>query len=170
MIYLIILTVRLALSSVFCSTGMSTEKDTEATTAATTAAAEETEAPVAAEASSEAAEAAAAAESASGEDGEDQELASIREQMAAWDAVAGKLEAEVGTDAKSAAASASDSDARSIFVSNVDYSTTDAELTEFFASCGAVSRVKILKDKFTGQPKVCFTALLFVLLFIVFYY
>jgi len=44
-------------------------------------------------------------------------------------------------------------DARSIYVGNVDYSTSPEELQEFFQSCGTVSRITILCDKYTGHPK-----------------
>ena len=43
-------------------------------------------------------------------------------------------------------------DERSIYVGNVDYSTTNEELQAFFASCGPVVRVTILNDKWSG-PK-----------------
>lgn len=43
-------------------------------------------------------------------------------------------------------------DERSIYVGNVDYSTTNEELQAFFVSCGVVVRVTILNDKWTG-PK-----------------
>jgi RNA recognition motif-containing protein len=46
-----------------------------------------------------------------------------------------------------------DVDARSVYVGNVDYSTTPEELQEFFNSCGIVNRITILCDKFTGHPK-----------------
>lgn len=44
-------------------------------------------------------------------------------------------------------------DARSVYVGNVDYSATAAELEQHFHGCGAVNRVTILCDKFTGHPK-----------------
>jgi len=44
-------------------------------------------------------------------------------------------------------------DARSIYVGNVDYSTTPKELQQHFHSCGAINRVTILCDKFSGHPK-----------------
>jgi len=44
-------------------------------------------------------------------------------------------------------------DSRSIFVGNVDYSTSPEELQAHFQSCGSINRVTILLDKFTGQPK-----------------
>lgn len=44
-------------------------------------------------------------------------------------------------------------DARSIYVGNVDYSTTADDLERHFHGCGSVNRVTILQDKFTGLPK-----------------
>ena len=37
--------------------------------------------------------------------------------------------------------------------SQVDYSATAEELEQHFHGCGAVNRVTILCDKFTGHPK-----------------
>merc|ERR1719382_537729 len=45
-----------------------------------------------------------------------------------------------------------ETDGRSIYVGNVDYSTTPEDLQEFFAGCGTVNRVTILCDKFRN-PK-----------------
>ncbi|XP_028812916.1 embryonic polyadenylate-binding protein 2 [Denticeps clupeoides] len=44
-------------------------------------------------------------------------------------------------------------DNRSVYVGNVDYGTTAAELAFHFNGCGTVNRVTILCDKFTGHPK-----------------
>lgn len=44
-------------------------------------------------------------------------------------------------------------DNRSIYVGNVDYSTTADDLEKHFHACGSVNRVTILTDKFTGHPK-----------------
>lgn len=44
-------------------------------------------------------------------------------------------------------------DSRSIFVGNVDYSTSPEEIENYFRQCGSINRVTILLDKFTGQPK-----------------
>lgn len=41
----------------------------------------------------------------------------------------------------------------SIYVGQVDYSTTPEELLAHFESCGTVERVTIVCDKFTGRPK-----------------
>merc|ERR1719266_3135348 len=46
-----------------------------------------------------------------------------------------------------------EADSKSIYVGNVDYSTSPEELKEFFQSCGIVNRITILCDKWTGQPK-----------------
>jgi polyadenylate-binding protein 2 len=43
-------------------------------------------------------------------------------------------------------------DERSVFVGNVDFSTTGEELMGYFSSCGTIERVTILSDKF-GTPK-----------------
>jgi len=45
-----------------------------------------------------------------------------------------------------------ESDARSVFVGNVDYSCTPEDLSALFARCGALDRVTIKVDKF-GNPK-----------------
>ncbi|KAF7638507.1 RRM domain-containing protein [Meloidogyne graminicola] len=44
-------------------------------------------------------------------------------------------------------------DGRSIYVGNVDYGATPDQLEEHFHGCGAIERVTILTDKFTGHPK-----------------
>jgi polyadenylate-binding protein 2 len=44
-------------------------------------------------------------------------------------------------------------DARSIHVSQVDYSVTEDELRRLFEACGTVVRATIPKDRFTLQPK-----------------
>ncbi|KAJ9102608.1 hypothetical protein QFC19_004717 [Naganishia cerealis] len=44
-------------------------------------------------------------------------------------------------------------DGRSVFVGNVDYGATPEEIQQHFQACGAINRVTILCDKFTGHPK-----------------
>ncbi|KAL7522800.1 hypothetical protein ACHAWX_007490 [Stephanocyclus meneghinianus] len=44
-------------------------------------------------------------------------------------------------------------DGHSIYVGQVDYSSTPEELLAHFESCGTVERVTIVCDKFTGKPK-----------------
>merc|ERR1711962_640000 len=46
-----------------------------------------------------------------------------------------------------------DTDGRSVYVGNVDYSATATDLEQHFHGCGSVNRVTILCDKFTGNPK-----------------
>ncbi|CZS92315.1 hypothetical protein WAI453_000199 [Rhynchosporium graminicola] len=46
-----------------------------------------------------------------------------------------------------------DIDMRSIFVGNVDYAASPEEIQAHFQTCGAINRVTILLDKFTGHPK-----------------
>jgi polyadenylate-binding protein 2 len=46
-----------------------------------------------------------------------------------------------------------EADARSVYVGSVDYSATAEELEQHFNGCGAINRVTILCDKFTGHPK-----------------
>ncbi len=40
-----------------------------------------------------------------------------------------------------------------IFVGNLSYNTTEAELEAAFAAFGAVERVNIVRDRDTGQPR-----------------
>jgi len=44
-------------------------------------------------------------------------------------------------------------DARSVYIGNVDYYATAEELEAHFHGCGAVNRVTILCDKYSGHPK-----------------
>lgn len=44
-------------------------------------------------------------------------------------------------------------DKRSIFVGNVDYSTSTEELRAVFKECGVIERVTIPTDRLTGRPK-----------------
>ena len=46
-----------------------------------------------------------------------------------------------------------EADQRSIYVGNVDYSSTAQELEAHFHGCGSINRVTILCDKFSGHPK-----------------
>jgi polyadenylate-binding protein 2 len=42
---------------------------------------------------------------------------------------------------------------KSIYIKNVDFSTTPEELEEHFKKCGDINRITILCDKYTGVPK-----------------
>ncbi|GME78126.1 unnamed protein product [Ambrosiozyma monospora] len=44
-------------------------------------------------------------------------------------------------------------DARSVYVGNVEFSTTPNELNDFFSPVGVVNRVTILCNKYNGRPK-----------------
>lgn len=44
-------------------------------------------------------------------------------------------------------------DSRSVFVGNVDFTTTPEELEKYFEPCGVVNRITIPTNKFTGNPK-----------------
>jgi len=44
-------------------------------------------------------------------------------------------------------------DKRSVYIGQVDYGATPEELQEHFKSCGQISRITILVDKFSGHPK-----------------
>lgn len=46
-----------------------------------------------------------------------------------------------------------ESDQRSIYIGNVNYTATDDDLLELFAACGEIERVKIGVDKWTKKPK-----------------
>eukprot|EP00929_Paragymnodinium_shiwhaense_P006753 TRINITY_DN110713_c0_g1_i1.p1 TRINITY_DN110713_c0_g1~~TRINITY_DN110713_c0_g1_i1.p1 ORF type:complete len:190 (-),score=60.49 TRINITY_DN110713_c0_g1_i1:294-863(-) len=50
-------------------------------------------------------------------------------------------------------ANAEEVDRRSVYVGQVDYGSTPEELQEHFKTCGEVSRITILVDKWTGSPK-----------------
>ncbi|XP_061336556.1 polyadenylate-binding protein 2-like isoform X2 [Gastrolobium bilobum] len=84
-------------------------------------------------------------------------LKEMEEEAAALREMQAKVEKEMGAvqDPASAAASQDnkeETDARSVFVGNVDYACTPEEVQQHFQSCGTVNRVTILTDKF-GQPK-----------------
>uniref|UniRef100_A0A2N9F5S1 RRM domain-containing protein n=1 Tax=Fagus sylvatica TaxID=28930 RepID=A0A2N9F5S1_FAGSY len=83
-------------------------------------------------------------------------LKEMEEEAAALREMQAKVEKEMGAvqDPATAAATANreETDARSVFVGNVDYACTPEEVQQHFQSCGTVNRVTILTDKF-GQPK-----------------
>lgn len=94
------------------------------------------------------------------EDETDAEIEAMKKRVKEMEEEAAKIEALQNTVEKSmkpaggaAAANGPAADARSIYVGNVDYSTTPEELKEFFRSCGTVNRITISVDKYSGQPK-----------------
>ena len=42
---------------------------------------------------------------------------------------------------------------KKLYVGSLPYSTTEDELRELFSAFGAISSVRIITDKFTGQSK-----------------
>ena len=48
-----------------------------------------------------------------------------------------------------------DPDARTIFVSGLDWRVTEKELKEHFEVCGSIVRVTVLKDRYTQFSKGC---------------
>jgi polyadenylate-binding protein 2 len=57
-----------------------------------------------------------------------------------------KIDTTENTEAK-------DVDSRSVYVGNVDYTSTPEELQTLFQSCGTINRITIIHDRFTGHPK-----------------
>jgi hypothetical protein len=111
-----------------------------------------------------------AEEGGEGEGGEDLEA-----ELAALEAMteeAAEENKEIQKTAESAVLSAADvladkarkeeeakeRDTRSVFVSNVHWDATAAELVEYFSSCGKVLSTNILMDKHKQQPKGCVEA------------
>jgi len=83
-------------------------------------------------------------------------IASMKQKIKEMEAEAKKIEAMQALAESSRPAipaNGPEADAASVYVGNVDYSTRPEELQTFFSSCGAVERVTIITDKFTGQPK-----------------
>lgn len=114
----------------------------------------------------EATEATEATEAAGDGDGEgeaedeaDAEIEAIKQRVREMEEEAKKI-AELQNNVQKSLAEtpaaevdAAEVDARSIYVGNVDYSTTQEELQEFFKSCGAIVRVTIPVDKWSESPK-----------------
>ena len=116
------------------------------------------------------------------EEDDEESLEKLQEEIARMEEEAARLskEAEESTpaagtsnkessgDAASAPATATVTaaqqqkiDACSVYVGQVDYSTTPDELVAHFGPCGTIERVTIVCDKFTGKPKGDFFRLLF---------
>ncbi|KAK4249739.1 hypothetical protein C7999DRAFT_12500 [Corynascus novoguineensis] len=87
---------------------------------------------------------------------EEEEILAMKKRVAEMEAEAAKLremQASLDQARQDLSEDKEDVDNRSIFVGNVDYSTSPEELQAHFQSCGSINRVTILLDKFTGQPK-----------------
>lgn len=86
---------------------------------------------------------------------DEEELEAMKRRVEEMEAEAAKLREISSTlDAQSdPRESKEDIDSRSIFVGNVDYGASPEEIQAHFQTCGAINRVTILLDKFTGHPK-----------------
>ncbi|WFD23870.1 Polyadenylate-binding protein 2-B [Malassezia equina] len=96
------------------------------------------------------------------EGSEDAEIIAMKQRVAEMEAEAAKLrelneaaerEMEGAAPAQPTEEEKMKTDARSIYVGNVDYGATPEEIQQHFQSCGTIHRVTILCDKFTGHPK-----------------
>lgn len=88
--------------------------------------------------------------------GDEEEIAAMKKRVQEMEAEAAKLremQASLDSSEPSLRESREDIDARSVFVGNVDYAASPEEIQAHFSSCGAINRVTILLDKFTGNPK-----------------
>ena len=104
-----------------------------------------------------------------GEEEEEEDLEKLQAEIARMEEEAARIAQETedlekskdgGADAaksdESKPATAADGakkDGHSVYVGQVDYSSTPEELLAHFESCGTVERVTIVCDKFTGKPK-----------------
>jgi len=113
------------------------------------------------------------ADEAVDEEEEEEDLEKLQAEIARMEAEAERITKEAeeldkkkkdaeakraGTSAAAAPAAGGDGskparDNCSIYVGQVDYSTTPEELLAHFEACGTVERVTIVCDKFTGKPK-----------------
>ncbi|KAK8202751.1 hypothetical protein IWZ01DRAFT_442897 [Phyllosticta capitalensis] len=87
---------------------------------------------------------------------EEEEITAMKKRVQEMEAEAAKLremQSHLDTQSESLRESKEDIDARSVFVGNVDYGASPEEIQAHFQSCGAINRVTILLDKFTGHPK-----------------
>ncbi len=79
------------------------------------------------------------------------------EETARFLAMQAKVEEDLAeataTTASQTPASSAEADARSVFVTNVDFSTTPEELQAHFRACGTINRITILVDRNTGRPR-----------------
>ncbi|KAK4549832.1 hypothetical protein LTR36_005133 [Oleoguttula mirabilis] len=88
--------------------------------------------------------------------GDEEEIAAMKKRVQEMEAEAAKLremQASIDSQQESLRENKEDIDARSIFVGNVDYGASPEEIQAHFQTAGAINRVTILLDKFTGHPK-----------------
>mmetsp|Transcript_22365 Transcript_22365/g.48823 ORF Transcript_22365/g.48823 Transcript_22365/m.48823 type:complete len:196 (+) Transcript_22365:68-655(+) len=83
----------------------------------------------------------------------DEEIEEMQKKVQEMEEEAEKLKKLTeGTD-EAVDDSIAEADKRSVYVGNVDYGGSPEELQEHFKACGAINRITIMVDKFTGQPK-----------------
>ncbi|TKX18611.1 polyadenylate-binding protein [Elsinoe australis] len=90
------------------------------------------------------------------EGGDEEEIAAMKKRVQEMEAEAAKLremQASLDSNEPAMRESREDIDSRSVFIGNVDYAASPEEIQAHFGSCGAINRVTILLDKFTGNPK-----------------
>jgi len=96
------------------------------------------------------------------EEKEDTETATLEEiealkrkvkEMEDEDVKLRKMQEEIEASQELGGVNKEEADNRSVYVGNVDYSTTPEELQQHFHSCGTINRVTILCDKHSGHPK-----------------
>ncbi|KAK4575342.1 hypothetical protein LTR86_001196 [Recurvomyces mirabilis] len=88
--------------------------------------------------------------------GEEEEIAAMKKRVQEMEAEAAKLremQADIDAQNDGLRESKEDIDNRSVFVGNVDYGASPEEIQAHFQTAGAINRVTILLDKFTGHPK-----------------
>jgi len=106
------------------------------------------------------------ADAVGADDQDDEELIAMKKRVEEMEAEANKLrelhaaaaqQSETGSTGAGEAMETEDerqaADDRSIYVGNVDYSSSPEEIQAHFQACGTINRVTILCDKFTGHPK-----------------
>ncbi|KAH6599964.1 hypothetical protein BASA50_002648 [Batrachochytrium salamandrivorans] len=91
------------------------------------------------------------------DDNVDEEIEAMKKRVKEMEEEAAKLkEMQAEVEKEMGAQSAGDKeevDSRSVYIGNVDYSSTPEEIQVHFQSCGTINRVTILCDKWTGHPK-----------------
>ena len=96
-------------------------------------------------------------------DDEEEDLEKLQKEIERMEAEAARItketddlekqKQEAGKTETTSEKSSENKDACSIYVGQVDYSTTPEELLGHFEACGTVERVTIVCDKYTGRPK-----------------
>ncbi|KAG9234373.1 hypothetical protein BJ875DRAFT_441325 [Amylocarpus encephaloides] len=90
------------------------------------------------------------------EGNDEEEISAMKRRVAEMEEEAAKLremQATLDQQSNDLREDKEDIDNRSIFVGNVDYEASPEEIQAHFQVCGAINRVTILLDKFTGHPK-----------------